>query len=265
MSPLCLVSPSGESERGTAWQEHLSRQINKHLAASGDSYTLIAAAQLCTVAAFAFVRSIHVPHVSSLSARSCSIGVDLLVANVRNKAAIELRFAFAGTKVAFVSAHFAPHEGHCEERCVHPASAAQPLLSPNPKRRKQTTHFNFPHFKRRAAGRNANYRQAMEHFFGSSGSNDATLFFSGDLNYRLSCGRAHAYSALQGQDICSVTPDAARVLQGLLLFDELLLQRKTDGAFRGFKEACINFYPTFKFDVGSNVYVSYFHPSCDSI
>ena len=128
MSPLCLVSPSGESERGTAWQEHLSRQINKHLAASGDSYTLITAAQLCTVAAFAFVRSMHTPHVSSLSVRSCSIGVDLLVANVRNKAAIELRFAFAGAKVAFVSAHFAPHEGHCDERCGPPRSAAQPVV-----------------------------------------------------------------------------------------------------------------------------------------
>ena len=116
MSPLCLVSPSGETERGTAWQEHLLLQVNKHVAAQGDTYTLIAAAQICTVAAFAFVRSIHVPHVTSLSARSCSIGLDLVVANVRNKGAIELRFAVAGAQIAFITAHFAPHEGHCDER-----------------------------------------------------------------------------------------------------------------------------------------------------
>lgn len=130
MSPLCLVSPSGETERGTAWQEHLARQINKHLAASGDSYILIAGAQLCTVAAFAFVRSARVPLVSLPSVRSCSIGVDLLVANVRNKAAIELRFALAGEKIAFIAAHFAPHEGHCDERYRH-APRLQPdsLLS----------------------------------------------------------------------------------------------------------------------------------------
>lgn len=91
----------------------------------------------------------------------------------------------------------------------------------------------------------------MEHF----GSDDATLFFSGDLNYRLSCGRAHAYSLLQGQDLCCVNPDTARMLHGLLLYDELLLQRKNDVAFGDFSEASINFYPTFKFDAGSNVYV----------
>jgi hypothetical protein len=104
----------------------------------------------------------------------------------------------------------------------------------------------------------------MEHF----GGEDVMLFFSGDLNYRLSCGREHAYSLLHGQDICNVHPDAARMLQGLLLYDELLLQRKTDSAFGGFNEACINFYPTFKFDVGSNVYVvlSFFgrNSSCPS-
>jgi hypothetical protein len=91
----------------------------------------------------------------------------------------------------------------------------------------------------------------MEHF----GCSDATLFFIGDLNYRLSCGRAHACSLLQGRDISNVDPDAARILQGLLLHDELLHHRKTDGAFGGFSEASINFYPTFKFDVGSNEYV----------
>jgi hypothetical protein len=116
MSPLCLVSPTGETERGTAWQAHLISQINLHIAAEGDSYTLIAAAQLCTVAAFAFVRSLHIPHVSSLSSRTCSIGLDLVVANVRNKGAIELRFSLHDIRIAFINAHFAPHEGHVDER-----------------------------------------------------------------------------------------------------------------------------------------------------
>ena len=108
-----------------------------------------------------------------------------------------------------------------------------------------------------AGCRNANYRQAMEHFAASSGDSDATLFFCGDLNYRLSCGRAHAYSQLQGRDLSRVTPEseAHLMLQGLLVYDELLLQRKTDGAFGGFSEARISFFPTFKFDVGCNVYV----------
>ncbi len=131
MSPLCLVSPSGETERGTAWQQHLTVQINKHVAADGDAYTLIAAAQLCTVAAFAFVRSALVPSVSSLSARSCSIGIDLVVANVRNKGAIELRFALDGAQISFIAAHFAPHEGHCEERfCPFSCSSySNPVLA----------------------------------------------------------------------------------------------------------------------------------------
>ncbi len=132
MSPLCLVSPSGETERGTAWQQHLTLQLNKHLAADGDSYALIAAAQLCTVAAFAFVRSVHLPLLSSPSARSCSIGVDLVVANVRNKAAIELRFGLHGAQLAFIAAHFAAHEGHCEERCTpcHSRTPRSPLILP---------------------------------------------------------------------------------------------------------------------------------------
>ena len=95
----------------------------------------------------------------------------------------------------------------------------------------------------------------IDYFFNSSDDNNVTLFFCGDLNYRLSCGREHAYSLLQGRDISSVTPGITQILQGLILYDELLLQRKTGGAFGGFSEANINFFPTFKFDVGSMVYV----------
>jgi hypothetical protein len=203
MSPLCLVSPSGETERGTAWQQHLTLQLNKHVAADGDAYVLIAAAQLCTVAAFAFVRSVHLPFVSSPSARSCSIGVNLVVANVRNKAAIELRFGLRGVQLAFISAHFAAHEGHCEERCApchdrlapHPPPLLNPTSAAYPSETKPTNQYK-PKINRlfafHTAIRNANYKQAVDYFLSSG--NAATVFFCGDLNYRLSCGREHAYA-----------------------------------------------------------------------
>ena len=108
--------------------------------------------------------------------------------------------------------------------------------------------------KRHASIRNANYHQTMSNFFSQGDDQNATLFFVGDLNYRLSCGRAHVYSLLQGRDISESTPLVTEMLQGLLLYDELLLQRSTGAAFSGFNEACINFYPTFKFDIGCNVY-----------
>lgn len=254
MSPYAFVVPSGETERGTAWQEHLSHQINKHVAAEGDSYTLIAAAQLGSVAAFAFVRSTHLPQVSSLTVRSCSIGLDLGVGNARNKAAIELRFALAGAKVAFISSHFAPHEGHCAERCHFLSYISSTLTFSNCKTAPNRIFHLFA-MECHSAFRNANFKQVIDYFFDSSNDNNVTLFFCGDLNYRLSCGREHAYSLLQGRDISSVTPAVTHILQGLILYDELLLQRKTGGAFGGFSEASINFFPTFKFDVGSMVYV----------
>ncbi len=115
-------------------------------------------------------------------------------------------------------------------------------------------HLSFV-LKSLSAFRNANFKQVIDYFFNSSDDNNITLFFCGDLNYRLSCGREHAYNLLRGQDISSVTPEVTQILQGLILYDELLLQRKIGGAFGGFSEANINFFPTFKFDVGTMVYV----------
>jgi hypothetical protein len=63
------------------------------------------------------------------------------------------------------------------------------------------------------------------------------------------------YSALHGLDPGRATAEAQTILHALLLHDELLQQRKTGAAFGGYSEACIDFYPTFKFDLGCNVCV----------
>lgn len=71
----------------------------------------------------------------------------------------------------------------------------------------------------------------------------SSLFWAGDLNYRLECDRAAADDLIAAGD-----------LAGLQEHDQLLAAVARQEAFSGLAEAPIAFPPTYKFDGGSDAY-----------
>ncbi|GCC21076.1 hypothetical protein chiPu_0019543 [Chiloscyllium punctatum] len=74
------------------------------------------------------------------------------------------------------------------------------------------------------------------------------VFWFGDFNFRLDVKRAVIDELLQNRNMDS--------LRSILHYDELTKKLQEGSIFKGFKEAEISFLPTYKFDIGCDVYDS---------
>ncbi|KAJ9087448.1 Inositol-1,4,5-trisphosphate 5-phosphatase 1, variant 2 [Entomophthora muscae] len=78
--------------------------------------------------------------------------------------------------------------------------------------------------------------------FGALNQHDA-LFYIGDFNYRVNCSNEQVrFAVSQGQ------------LESLIKKDQLLESQRYGVAFSGFREGPITFPPTYKYDVGKDIY-----------
>eukprot|EP00299_Pterocystis_sp_00344_P005082 c16408_g1_i1.p1 GENE.c16408_g1_i1~~c16408_g1_i1.p1 ORF type:complete len:541 (-),score=152.07 c16408_g1_i1:136-1620(-) len=71
------------------------------------------------------------------------------------------------------------------------------------------------------------------------------IFWFGDLNYRISLPAEEVRTKIRDQD-----------LETLLRYDQLTVERDHGNVFVGYEEAPITFAPTYKYDVGTDVYDS---------
>ncbi|KJE90094.1 inositol 5-phosphatase 4, variant 19 [Capsaspora owczarzaki ATCC 30864] len=71
------------------------------------------------------------------------------------------------------------------------------------------------------------------------------VFWVGDLNYRIPLPDSEVKSLVKARDY-----------QKLLKYDELTVERNAKHVFVGFEEGPIDFYPTYKFDVGTDTFDS---------
>ncbi|GCB85307.1 hypothetical protein scyTo_0025918, partial [Scyliorhinus torazame] len=74
------------------------------------------------------------------------------------------------------------------------------------------------------------------------------VFWFGDFNFRLDVKRAVIDELLDST--------AGDSLRSILHYDELTKKLQEGSIFKGFKEAEISFLPTYKFDIGCDVYDS---------
>ncbi|CAF1106784.1 unnamed protein product [Rotaria sordida] len=94
--------------------------------------------------------------------------------------------------------------------------------------------------------RNKDYRSIMEKLSFQPPSRALWhdhIFFLGDFNYRLTSSRAQVEHFIQNQTYLE-----------LLEYDQLKKERTDGKVFREFNEGPINFPPTYKYDIGSDVY-----------
>ncbi|XP_036384754.1 phosphatidylinositol polyphosphate 5-phosphatase type IV isoform X1 [Megalops cyprinoides] len=147
-----------------------------------------------------------------------------IISQIKTKGAVGVSFTFFGTSFLFITSHFTSGENKVYERILDYNKIIEALTLPrmlpdtNPYRSVAsdvTTRFD-------------------------------EVFWFGDFNFRLSKDRAGVEVILKDELGSDMRP--------LLQYDQLSKEMKDGAIFKGFQEAPIHFLPTYKFDIGYDVY-----------
>eukprot|EP00062_Callorhinchus_milii_P017236 gi/632969370/ref/XP_007901051.1/ PREDICTED: 72 kDa inositol polyphosphate 5-phosphatase [Callorhinchus milii] len=149
-----------------------------------------------------------------------------IVSQIRTKGAVGVSFTFFGTSFLFITSHFTSGEGKVYERILDynkiVEALALPRLLPDTNPYKSdpsdvTTRFDV-------------------------------VFWFGDFNFRLNKERKVIDHLLRQDSNASVS--------GLMVYDQLTKKLQEGSIFKGFREGTVQFLPTYKFDIGCDVYDS---------
>ncbi|XP_076007094.1 phosphatidylinositol polyphosphate 5-phosphatase type IV [Genypterus blacodes] len=147
-----------------------------------------------------------------------------IISQIKTKGAVGVAFIFFGTSFLFITSHFTSGDAKVYERILDYNKIIEALALPkslpdtNPYRSTPsdvTTRFD-------------------------------QVFWFGDFNFRLSKDRGEVENIMKqavGNDMSS-----------LLQHDQLSKEMKEGSIFKGFQEAPVHFRPTYKFDIGCDVY-----------
>ncbi|XP_029533546.1 phosphatidylinositol polyphosphate 5-phosphatase type IV-like isoform X1 [Oncorhynchus nerka] len=147
-----------------------------------------------------------------------------IMSQIKTKGAVGIGFTFFGTSFLFITSHFTSGDSRVYERILDYNKIVEALALP------KVLPDTNP------------YR---------STSSDVTtrfdeVFWFGDFNFRLSKDRVEVEALLNQNQGVDMGP--------LLHHDQLSKEMKDGSIFKGFQEAVIQFLPTYKFDVGCDVY-----------
>uniref|UniRef100_A0A4W5L9P3 Phosphatidylinositol polyphosphate 5-phosphatase type IV n=1 Tax=Hucho hucho TaxID=62062 RepID=A0A4W5L9P3_9TELE len=147
-----------------------------------------------------------------------------IMSQIKTKGAVGIGFTFFGTSFLFITSHFTSGDSRVYERILDYNKIVEALALP------KVLPDTNP------------YR---------STSSDVTtrfdeVFWFGDFNFRLSEDRVGVEALLNQNQGVDMGP--------LLHHDQLSKEMKDGSIFKGFQEALIQFLPTYKFDVGCDVY-----------
>ncbi|XP_051977792.1 phosphatidylinositol polyphosphate 5-phosphatase type IV-like [Xyrauchen texanus] len=147
-----------------------------------------------------------------------------IISQIKTKGAVGVGFTFFGTSFLFITSHFTSGDSKVYERILDYNKIVEALALPR----------NLPDTNP--------YR---------STNSDVTtrfdeVFWFGDFNFRLNKARGGVEEILNQVVGADMSP--------LLQHDQLSKEMKEGSIFKGFQEATIHFPPTYKFDIGCDVY-----------
>ncbi|KAJ8377622.1 hypothetical protein AAFF_G00255310 [Aldrovandia affinis] len=147
-----------------------------------------------------------------------------IISQIKTKGAVGVSFTFFGTSFLFITSHFTSGDSKVYERILDYNKIIEALTLPksipdtNPYRSipsDVTTRFD-------------------------------EVFWFGDFNFRLGKDRAGVEAIMKENLGSEMSP--------LLEHDQLSMEMREGSIFKGFQEAPIHFLPTYKFDIGFDVY-----------
>ncbi|KAI5613172.1 72 kDa inositol polyphosphate 5-phosphatase [Silurus asotus] len=147
-----------------------------------------------------------------------------IISQIKTKGAVGIGFTFFGTSFLFITSHFTSGDSKVYERILDYNKIIEALALP------------------RCLPDTNPYRSA---------ASDVTtrfdeVFWFGDFNFRLSQDRATVEAIVKQL--------TGKNMDNLLQHDQLRKEMTDGSIFKGFQEAPIHFTPTYKFDIGCDVY-----------
>ncbi|XP_017307263.2 phosphatidylinositol polyphosphate 5-phosphatase type IV [Ictalurus punctatus] len=147
-----------------------------------------------------------------------------IISQIKTKGAVGIGFTFFGTSFLFITSHFTSGDSKVYERILDYNKIIEALALP------------------RCLPDTNPYRSV---------ASDVTtrfdeVFWFGDFNFRLSQDRGRVEDILNQLTV--------KNMDALLQHDQLCKEMKDGSIFKGFQEAPIHFTPTYKFDIGCDVY-----------
>ncbi|KAM9821995.1 phosphatidylinositol polyphosphate 5-phosphatase type IV isoform 2-T2 [Syngnathus typhle] len=198
------------------WETRLQESLGPH-------YVMLYAASHGVLYLSAFIRRDLIWFCSEVEHATVTTRI---ISQIKTKGAVAVAFTFFGTSFLFITSHFTSGDAKVYERILDYNKIVEALALP--KGLPDTNPYR-------------------------STSSDVTtrfdqVFWFGDFNFRLGHERASVESIIKrtsGDD-----------MDALMEHDQLSKEMKDGSIFKGFQEANIHFPPTYKFDIGSDVYDS---------
>ena len=210
-----------------AWQGEITKAM-QHVFGEEGRVEVVAARQLVGVMLFVLVRSSIRQLVSNVAVEACRTGLGGMTGN---KGAVAVRFQLAYTTVAFVNVHMCAHTKNVAQRNKEYESIGNMAVG---------APADTPSYPERI-------QEAIKQQRGAAPGHllaQDVLVFMGDLNYRID-------GIADGEVLERI---AARDLDHLTRFDQLLRERRGSKVLWGLQEAPLSFAPTYKFACDSEEY-----------
>lgn len=204
------------------WQDRLNREIASYFE---DNYNLVHSSNMVGLFTCVFVKASESLRIRSIKSGKTKTGFGGLHGN---KGGIVVRLMYDDSSICFVNCHLAAGQNNVSQRNKNIEVILEtPFLEDSD---------NAKYIGKGIFSNGGNGAMILDHEF---------CFFAGDMNYRINLHRPTAIQMIQDRDF-------ARLLDA----DQLITKLKKDPShrLRIFQEAKIDFLPTYKFDVGTDVY-----------
>ncbi|GAA5852023.1 hypothetical protein JCM8547_000130 [Rhodosporidiobolus lusitaniae] len=219
--------------REEAWRKAIEEALSNR--EGGNRYEKLHSRQLVGALILVYVRSDVRNEVSEVSSASLATGLMGLVAN---KGVVGVRLRYKDTPLTFLNSHLAAFTSNVAQRNAQVRDTASMLFFPLSEEGKKERDPWTPNLRPdavRPVGAGAGEGYGVWE--------SETLVWMGDLNYRIDLPRKDVERMVEKKE-----------WELLQRFDQLRIQQQHRLAFSDFEEAPITFPPTFKFDVGTEVY-----------
>ena len=197
---------------------------------SGEKYQLLSRGALVGVALMVFIKQSLIPYAYDVRLTTTGVGA---LGVMGNKGAVTIGFRLHDSSVCFVSSHLASGRNKVVPRSIQYRSILEKtaLMMSEESTRNRPWHHN-------------GHRKFVAKE-GLSILDYDLVFWVGDLNY-------HIDQEMSIEEVFRLVEN--RDWATLRLKDQLISQRESRQAFAGFREAELNFAPTYKYLPGSNDY-----------
>jgi hypothetical protein len=221
LSPQQIMST--DPNRRMVWESAVrsclnQRQSEKLAEDDGDDYVLLRSGQLVGAALLIFVRASVLDRIKNVEGAIKKTGMSGIAGN---KGAVACRMDIDSTSVCFVTAHLAAGFGNYDER-----------------NRDYHTITSGLHFQRD--------RGIEDH---------EVVVWAGDFNYRVGLSYDNAMGLVQ-QALTNTGKKREDALGRLYENDQLNIQMVAGNCFDYYREGKVDFLPTYKYDIGKDVYDS---------